>query len=70
MHYAFRGHMVLLCDQFTGSDGEEFAEGFRRLGLGKVIGMRTWGGVIWLSFDNTLVDNLPFETFNGKDVQL
>jgi tricorn protease len=26
------------------------------LGLGKVIGTRTWGGEIWLSFDNRLVD--------------
>jgi tricorn protease len=41
MQYAFRGHMVVLCDEFTGSDGEAFAEGFRRLGLGKVIGTRT-----------------------------
>jgi len=57
MQYAFRGHMVVLCDQFTGSDGEAFTEGFRRLGLGKVIGMRTWGGEIWLSSDNILVDN-------------
>ena len=57
MQYAFRGHMVVLCDQFTGSDGEAFAEGFKRLGLGKVIGMRTWGGEIWLSSDNILVDN-------------
>jgi tricorn protease len=24
--------------------------------VGKVIGTRTWGGEIWLSFDNTLVD--------------
>ena len=102
MQYAFRGHMVVLCDQFTGSDGEAFTEGFRRLGLGKVIGMRTWGGEIWLSSDNVLVDNgiataaeygvygpegkwlieghgvdpdivvdnLPNETFKGKDAQL
>src|ERR1039457_2157479 len=56
MQYAFRGHMVVLCDQHTGSDGEAFTEGFRRLGLGKVIGMRTWGGEICLSFDNRLVD--------------
>jgi tricorn protease len=102
MQYAFRGHMVVLCDQFTGSDGEAFAEGFKRLGLGKVIGMRTWGGEIWLSSDNILVDNgiataaeygvygpeskwlieghgvdpdyvidnLPAETFKGKDAQL
>jgi tricorn protease len=102
MQYAFRGHMVVLCDQFTGSDGEAFTEGFRRLGLGKVIGMRTWGGEVWLTSSNRLVDNgiataaefgvygpeskwlieghgvdpdfvvdnLPYETFNGKDRQL
>ena len=57
MQYAFRGHMVVLCDEFTASDGEAFAEGFRRLGLGKVIGTRTWGGEIWLSASNRLVDN-------------
>ena len=56
MQYAFRGHVVVLCDQHTGSDGEAFTEGFKRLGLGKVLGTRTWGGEIWLSFDNWLVD--------------
>jgi tricorn protease len=56
MQYSFRGHMVTLCNEFTASDGEAFAEGFRRLGLGKVIGTRTWGGEIWLSSSNTLVD--------------
>ncbi|MFO0493536.1 MAG: hypothetical protein ACK51T_14025 [bacterium] len=35
---------------------EAFTEGFRRLGLGKSIGTRTWGGGIWLSFSNYLVD--------------
>ena len=57
MHEAFRGHMVILCDQGTASDGEAITEGFRRLGMGKVIGMRTWGGEIWLSADNRLVDD-------------
>ena len=56
MQYAFRGHMVVLVDQWTASDGEAFAEGFRRLGLGKVLGVRTWGGEIWLSSSNFLVD--------------
>ena len=56
MQYAFRGYIVVLCDQETASDGEAFSEGFRRLGLGKIIGMRTWGGEIWLSADNFLVD--------------
>lgn len=57
MQYAFRGHMVVLVDAWTGSDGEAFAEGFRRLGLGKVIGTRTWGGEIWLSAENVLLDS-------------
>lgn len=102
MQYAFRGPMVILCDQETASDGEAICEGFRRLGLGKVIGMRTWGGEIWLTGSNRLVDNgiasaaefgvygpegkwliegrgvepdfvvdnLPYETYKGKDAQL
>jgi tricorn protease len=57
MPFAFRGHLVVLCDENTGSDGEIFAEGIKRLGLGKVIGTRTWGGSIGLSFSNVLVDN-------------
>jgi tricorn protease len=57
MQYAFRGHLVVLCDHATASDGEAFSEGFKRLGLGKVIGTRTWGGEIWLSARRWLVDN-------------
>jgi tricorn protease len=56
MQYAFRGHIVVLCDERTASDGEVFAEGIRRLGIGTIIGTRTWGGEIWLSFSNFLVD--------------
>jgi tricorn protease len=56
MQQAFRGHVVVLCNEQTASDGEAFAEGFRRLNLGKVIGTRTWGGEIWLSSSNFLVD--------------
>jgi tricorn protease len=56
MQYAFRGHIVVLVNEDTASDGEAFAEGIKRLGLGKVIGTRTWGGEIWLSASNVLVD--------------
>jgi tricorn protease len=56
MQYAFRGHMVVLCDQTTFSDGEAFTEGFRRLGLGKIIGMRTEGGEVWWSANTYLAD--------------
>jgi tricorn protease len=57
MQYAFRGHMVVLCDRNTASDGEAFALGFKELGLGKLIGTRTWGGEVWLTSSNRLVDS-------------
>jgi len=57
MQYAFRGHIVVLCDRLTASDGEAFSEGFRRLGMGKIVGVRTWGGEIWLSASNRLADS-------------
>ena len=56
MQYAFNGHMVVLIDAYTISDGEAFSEGFRRLGLGPLIGTRTWGGGIWLRGATRLVD--------------
>lgn len=56
MQYAFRGHIVVLCDEATGSDGEAVTEGIRRLNLGTIIGTRTWGGEVWLTSSNRLVD--------------
>ncbi|MDB6138464.1 MAG: protease [Verrucomicrobiaceae bacterium] len=57
MQYAFRGHVVVLCNHRTGSDGEGFSEGFHRLGIGKVLGTRTWGGNVWLSAERWLIDS-------------
>jgi len=57
MQFAFRGHLVVLINEHTSSDGEAFARGVSELGLGKLVGTRTWGGGIWLSSDNRLVDN-------------
>jgi tricorn protease len=56
MQYAFRGHVVVLCNERTASDGEAFSEGIKRLKLGTLIGTRTWGGEIWLTSSNGLVD--------------
>jgi tricorn protease len=56
MQYAPRGHLVLLVDQNTYSDGETFAMGFRALDLGPIIGARTSGAGIWLTSSNRLVD--------------
>lgn len=41
-----RGPMAVLVNEHTGSDGEIFAHVFRALGLGALIGKRTWGGVV------------------------
>lgn len=57
MQYAFRGHIVVLCDRETASDGEAFSEGFKRFKMGTLIGTRTWGGEIWLTGSNSQADN-------------
>jgi tricorn protease len=41
-----RGPLVALADEFAGSDGDIVTGAIRTLGLGPVVGTRTWGGVI------------------------
>jgi tricorn protease len=41
-----RGPIVALADEFAGSDGDIVTGAIRTLGLGPVVGTRTWGGVI------------------------
>ena len=43
---ARRGPLVALADEFAGSDGDIVTAAIRTLGLGPVIGTRTWGGVV------------------------
>ncbi|NIE78714.1 S41 family peptidase [Asaia sp. As-1742] len=57
MQQAFRGHIVVLCDEFTYSDGETFSQGVKALGIGPLIGMRTAGAGVWLSDSDRLADN-------------
>jgi len=40
------GPKVLLLDNYSASDGDFFAYQFKKLGLGKTIGVRSWGGVV------------------------
>lgn len=54
--FAFRGKVVVLVDEHTSSNGEGVARGISELGLGRIIGTRTWGGGIWGSSVNNLVD--------------
>ncbi|MDP4528657.1 S41 family peptidase [Alkalimonas delamerensis] len=56
MQQTFRGHLVVLTDQLTYSDGETFAAGVKALELGPLVGMRTAGAGVWLTGRNLLTD--------------
>jgi tricorn protease len=56
----FLGPMVSLIDEFSASDGDIFPYRFKTLGLGKLIGKRTWGGVIGIRDSLPLVDGGQF----------
>lgn len=96
------GPKVTLIDKYSASDGDLFPHGFRALGLGTIIGTRSWGGIVGISgslpfVDGTdlripqftslsmdgewiiegkgvkpdiVVENDPWEEFNGEDKQL
>jgi tricorn protease len=49
-------HIVALCNQHAGSDGDIFPRAFQLAGLGPVIGMPTWGGVVGIRMDKPFVD--------------
>ena len=51
-----RGPIVTLADEFSGSDGDIVTAAIKRLGLGPVVGTRTWGGVIGIDGRYGLVD--------------
>jgi tricorn protease len=50
------GPLVLLTNEWAGSDGDIFTHGFKMLKLGPVVGTRTWGGVIGMDITLPLVD--------------
>jgi tricorn protease len=51
-----RGPMIALADEFSGSDGDIVTAAIKILGLGPVVGARTWGGVIGIDGFHQLVD--------------
>ena len=52
----FHGHVAVLINESTGSNGEYFAEAMKIRGLAKVIGVRTWGGAVGMELHQYLVD--------------
>lgn len=56
------GPKVLLINKYSASDGDLFPWSFKATGLGKVIGTRTWGGIVGIS------GSLPY--MDGTDVRV
>lgn len=56
------GPKVLLIDKYSASDGDLFPWSFKATKIGKIIGTRTWGGIIGIS------GSLPF--MDGTDVRV
>jgi tricorn protease len=52
----FIGPKVLLLDEFSASDGDLFPYRFRKHNLGKLIGKRSWGGVVGIRGSLPLLD--------------
>jgi tricorn protease len=50
------GPKVMLINQYAGSGGDALPWMFRRLGIGPLIGTRTWGGLIGIGGYPTLLD--------------
>ncbi|MDR3034519.1 MAG: PDZ domain-containing protein, partial [Kitasatospora sp.] len=51
-----RGPVVALANEFSGSDGDIVNAAIQALGIGPVVGTRTWGGVIGIDSRYALVD--------------
>jgi tricorn protease len=51
-----QGPKCMLINGLAGSGGDAFPAYFRQAGLGKLIGTRTWGGLVGISGNPSLVD--------------
>ena len=50
------GPIVAITNEHAGSDGDIFTHAFKLLGIGPVVGKRTWGGVVGISPRRKLAD--------------
>ena len=66
------GAVVALTNEHAGSDGDIFSHGFKLMGIGTLVGQRTWGGVIGIWPRHKLIDGSettqPEYSFWFKDV--
>ncbi|MBT3583605.1 MAG: peptidase S41 [Halobacteriovoraceae bacterium] len=54
--YAVKGPLIAITNEQAGSDGDIFSHTFKLMKLGKLIGKRTWGGVVGIWPRQELVD--------------
>ncbi|MBS1069166.1 S41 family peptidase [Gluconobacter cerinus] len=57
MQQAFQGHLIVISDEMTYSDGETFSQGIKSLHIAPLLGERTAGAGVWLSDGDRLIDN-------------
>jgi len=50
------GPKILLVNNYSASDGDLFPFQFRKMGLGKIVGVRTWGGVVGIRGSLPFID--------------
>jgi tricorn protease len=50
------GPLVAITNESAGSDGDIFSHSFKLMGLGPLVGTRTWGGVIGITVNQELAD--------------
>ncbi|HXI86414.1 MAG TPA: PDZ domain-containing protein, partial [Parvularculaceae bacterium] len=70
---AIYGPKLMMIDQDAGSGGDFMPYAFRQAGIGKLLGKRTWGGLIGIAANPSLIDGgfltVPYFRFfdaNGK----
>jgi tricorn protease len=65
------GPKVCLLNEFSASDGDIFPYRFKHYGLGKLIGKRSWGGVVGIRGTNPIVDGgyLNKPEFSRYDIE-
>jgi tricorn protease len=66
------GPLVAVTNEMAGSDGDIFSHSFKLMGLGPLVGKRTWGGVIGIRMRHRLADGTlttqPEYSFHFDDV--
>ena len=64
------GPKILLIDRYSASDGDLFPYGFRKHKIGKIVGVRSWGGVVGIRgslpfVDGTVLNRPEFTSYDS-----